>query len=181
MAREISLIFYLYIAYFFPIISLRALSWINCIFAISFWGKIIRREETNGIIVFALLYRWDSPSKYTECRALLNELCFWRRSQISRRWWLIVNIILSWIECSYRSHVIVDFSPRQALRDEGESHYLPTISINIIPFNELCLMRKSFSVKSPNITRFLINVLIIIHLLLFERNISSSGTLESDR
>lgn len=65
--------------------------------------------------------------------------------------------------------------------DERESRYLPSISINIIPLNELCLMEESFSAKSANITRFLINVLIIIHLLLFERNISSSRTLETDR
>lgn len=35
--------------------------------------------------------------------------------------------------------------------------------------------------KSANITRFLINVLIIIHLLLFERNVPSNEILEFDR
>lgn len=177
MEREISLIFYLYNAYFFHYLFARFI--VNKLYFCNFFlrkNNMKRRNYRYYCICIVVSMRF---SKYTEFRALLNELHFRRRSQISRRWWLIVNIILSWIECSYRLHVIVDFSPRQALRDERESHYLPTISINIIPFNELCLMKKSFSVKSANITRFLINVLIIIHL--FERNISSSGTLESDR
>lgn len=79
-------------------------------FGVIFLYNFLPKQKIIGIIIFWLVssrvtcrcVKAASPKKVTDWSAMINH----------------EHIILSWVECSYRSYVIADFSAVAVTRDE---------------------------------------------------------------